>query len=92
MEGILTTSSKYTDRIITLEELSLSNNFQSGEFVHFISQDPKGDWIIENTIGTGEATWYDDEQIDDMKVPIKDKKGIHGCFRVDAATDIRSLC
>lgn len=72
--------------IITAAEASLSNGFQSGEYVLFLTQDSSGFWVQEEKISTGEATWHDDEIVEDMKVSLVGKKGIHISFRGDSSS------
>ncbi len=67
--------------IIAEKSVSLSNGFQTGQWVKFLTQTPSGEWVEEELVGTGEGTWHDDTLIDDMKVSLEGKKGILGGFR-----------
>lgn len=69
---------------ITDSVLSLSNGFQSGETVIFLTQDSSGSWVEDSRAYTGEATWHDDEIVEDMKVSLNGR-GIHFSFRGDSS-------
>jgi hypothetical protein len=71
------------NKIITDGTVSLSNGFQSGQFVTFIKLED-GKWVEIKTVGTGEATYKEDVLVENLPVILEGKRGVIVSFVGDS--------
>lgn len=72
--------------IITTDTASLSNGFQRGQWVKFLTH-AGGKWEVASTRSTGSCTYNDDLLIEGMEVKLEGK-GIVGGYRIEALTHL----
>ncbi|MEI6346274.1 MAG: hypothetical protein WCO79_03535 [bacterium] len=72
--------------IIATNTVSLSNGFQCGQWVKFLTHPDGGKWEVATSKSTGECTWTDDESVVGMEVTLEGKGLVGGFHGVSAHT------